>query len=153
MLNLNKTPNSNIKIQLRYDGEYYQMFGAGHNSGYSEIPEAEITNTTLATGRLVSGRRLVKIKEHFERNVPTPTAPSHSANKQYIDDKLTKKADLVDNKIPASQLPSYVDDVLEYANRSAFPATGEKGKIYIAINDDSQWRWTGTGYKKMVSSP
>lgn len=123
MLNLNKTPNSNIKIQLRYDGEYYQMFGAGHNSGYSEIPEAEITNTTLATGRLVSGRRLVKIKEHFERNVPTPTAPNHSANKQYVDDKLTKKADLVDNKIPASQLPSYVDDVLEFNTRQAFPAS------------------------------
>jgi hypothetical protein len=55
--------------------------------------------------------------------------------------------------VPANQLPSYVDDVLEFDNRSAFPATGEKGKIYIAINDDSQWRWTGTTYKKMVSSP
>jgi len=50
-------------------------------------------------------------------------------------------------------LPSYVDDVLEYNTRVEFPTTGEKGKIYIAINDDSQWRWTGTAYKKMVSSP
>lgn len=73
--------------------------------------------------------------------------------KTEVDTKLRNKADLVGGLVPANQLPSYVDDVLEYANRSAFPATGEKGKIYIAINDDSQWRWTGTDYKKMVSSP
>lgn len=73
--------------------------------------------------------------------------------KTEVDGKLGKKADLVGGLVPANQLPSYVDDVLEYANRSTFPATGEKGKIYIAINDDSQWRWTGTDYKKMVSSP
>lgn len=70
-----------------------------------------------------------------------------------VNTKLSTKADLVDWKVPSGQLPSYVDDVLEFANREVFPATGEKGKIYIAINDDSQWRWTGTGYKKMVSSP
>lgn len=73
--------------------------------------------------------------------------------KTEVDTKLRNKADLVGGLVPANQLPSYVDDVLEYANRSAFPATGEKGKIYIAVNDDSQWRWTGTDYKKMVSSP
>lgn len=88
MLNLNRTTNSNIKVFLWYDGEYYQMFGAGHNSTYGEIPEAEITNTTLATGRLVSGRRLAKIKEHFEQNVPTPTQASHAVNKGYVDGLL-----------------------------------------------------------------
>ena len=82
-----------------------------------------------------------------------PTQPKDATNKQYIDNKLNTKADLVDWKVPSSQLPSYVDDVLEYNTRAEFPATWEKGKIYIAINDDSQWRWTGTAYKKMVSSP
>ena len=86
-------------------------------------------------------------------NVGDPTGQKDATNKQYVDNKLNTKADLVAWKVPTNQLPSYVDDVLEYANRAAFPATGEKGKIYIAINDDSQWRWTGTDYKKMVSSP
>lgn len=84
------------------------------------------------------------------------TAHNHDSayyKKAETDEKLGKKADLVGGLVPANQLPSYVDDVLEYANRSTFPATGEKGKIYIAINDDSQWRWTGTDYKKMISSP
>lgn len=30
-------------------------------------------------------------------------------------------------RVPSGQLPSYVDDVLEYANFAAFPATGETG--------------------------
>ena len=61
--------------------------------------------------------------------------------------------------IPPMQLPSYVDDVLEYAATSNFPATGETGKIYIAINGASaadptkQYRWTGTAYSEITSSP
>ena len=82
-----------------------------------------------------------------------PETERDVANKKYVDNKLNTKADLVDWKVPSNQLPSYVDDVLEFDTREAFPATWEKGKIYIAINDDSQWRWTGTAYKKMVSSP
>lgn len=85
MLQLWRATNSNIKVMLRYDGQYYQMFGAGHNNTYWEIPEAEINNATLATARLLSGRRIAKMKEYFEQNVPTPSAPNHSANKQYVD--------------------------------------------------------------------
>jgi len=91
-----------------------------------------------------------------ELNKKSNTAHNHDSayyKKTEVDGKLGKKADLINGLIPSSQLPSYVDDVLEYNTRAQFPTTGEKGKIYIAINDDSQWRWTGTGYKKMVSSP
>jgi hypothetical protein len=43
-------------------------------------------------------------------------------------------ATLESGKVPAEQLPSYVDDVLEYKDRSVFPSTGEIGKIYVAVN-------------------
>lgn len=62
-------------------------------------------------------------------------------------------------RIPASQLPSYVDDVLEYPAREDFPATGEGGKIYIAVNQGTAanptvwWRWTGTTYVDIPPSP
>lgn len=62
-------------------------------------------------------------------------------------------------RIPASQLPSYVDDVLEYATTAQFPATGETGKIYIAINQGTaanptrQYRWTGSVYAEINPSP
>ena len=65
---------------------------------------------------------------------------------------LTTKADLVGGKVPASQLPAYVDDVLEFANLSYFPATGESGKIYIAIDTNLTYRWGGSSYVVMSSS-
>ena len=49
-------------------------------------------------------------------------------------------------KVPSAQLPSYVDDVLEYDNKTGFPATGETGKIYVSKNDNKTWRWSGTTY-------
>lgn len=55
-------------------------------------------------------------------------------------------------KVPSSQLPSYVDDVLEYDNKTAFPATGETGKIYISKNDNKTWRWSGTAYVEISAS-
>ena len=60
--------------------------------------------------------------------------------------KLEGKANLVDGKIPADELPSYVDDVIEYANRNAFPATGEEGKIYVALDTGYTYRWSGSTY-------
>lgn len=97
-----------------------------------------------------------KAEVSAELNKKSNTAHNHDSayyKKTEVDGKLGKKADLINGIIPSSQLPSYVDDVLEFDTREAFPATWEKGKIYIAINDDSQWRWTGSAYKKMVSSP
>ena len=55
--------------------------------------------------------------------------------------------------VPASQLPSYVDDVLEFASAAAFPVTGETGKIYVAINTNSQYRWSGSQYIQLSASP
>lgn len=59
---------------------------------------------------------------------------------------LNNKADLVAGKIPASQLPAYVDDVLEFANLSAFPVTGETGIIYVALDTNFTYRWGGSAY-------
>lgn len=61
-------------------------------------------------------------------------------------------ASLVDGKVPASQLPSYVDDVLEYANTAAFPATGEAGKIYVAMDTNKVYRWSGSAYVEISAS-
>lgn len=55
-------------------------------------------------------------------------------------------------KIPESQLPSYVDDVLEYANLSSFPITGESGKIYVAQNTNLTYRWSGSDYIEISPS-
>ena len=56
-------------------------------------------------------------------------------------------------KIASTYLPSYVDDVLEYATFSALPATGESGKIYIVQDKNWEYRWSGTQYIRIVASP
>lgn len=61
-------------------------------------------------------------------------------------------ATLENGKIPQSQLPSYVDDVLEFANRSAFPISGESGKIYVALDTNLTYRWSGSEYVEISQS-
>src|SRR4029077_17544023 len=56
-------------------------------------------------------------------------------------------------KVPAAQLPSYVDDVLEYANLAAFPATGTVGVIYVALDTGKIYRWSGSAYVEISPSP
>ena len=57
-----------------------------------------------------------------------------------------------DGKVPASQLPSFVDDVIEAANFAALPETGEAGKIYVTLDDNKTYRWGGTAYAEVSAS-
>ena len=54
--------------------------------------------------------------------------------------------------VPSSQLPSYVDDVLEYPSLGDFPSTGEEGKIYVTKDTNLTYRWSGTGYVEISKS-
>lgn len=55
-------------------------------------------------------------------------------------------------KVPSAQLPSFVDDVLEYAAKVNFPAVGEAGKIYLDLATNLAWRWSGTVYVEISPS-
>lgn len=55
-------------------------------------------------------------------------------------------ASRISGTIAAANLPSYVDDVLEYASLSKFPTTGESGKIYTALDTNKIYRWSGSAY-------
>lgn len=61
----------------------------------------------------------------------------------------TDIASLVSGKIPSTQLPSYVDDVIEGFTLAAFPAIGEIGKIYVALDTNLTYRWSGSAYISM----
>lgn len=58
----------------------------------------------------------------------------------------TLSASKISGTISSSNLPSYVDDVLEYDSLSKFPTTGEAGKIYTAKDTNKIYRWSGTAY-------
>jgi phage-related tail fiber protein len=65
-------------------------------------------------------------------------------------------------QVPASQLPSYVDDVLEGYYKSADGKfykeaaytnliAGETGKIYVSLDTNKTYRWTGTTFVYITS--
>lgn len=54
-------------------------------------------------------------------------------------------------KVPSTQLPSYVDDVIEVTNFASLPGTGETGKIYVTLDTNKVYRWSGTVYVEIVS--
>ena len=64
-------------------------------------------------------------------------------------------------KVPSSQLPSYVDDVIEgYYYNSKFykesthttEITGESGKIYVDLTSSKTYRWSGSAYAEISAS-
>lgn len=64
---------------------------------------------------------------------------------------VSSKVSIVDvsklsGQIAAANLPSYVDDVLEYSSLSKFPTKGEAGKIYTATDTNKIYRWSGSAY-------
>ena len=54
--------------------------------------------------------------------------------------------------VPQANLPSYVDDVLEYNGQSNFPEEGETGKIYVDTSTNRTYRWGGSSYVEISSS-
>ena len=69
-----------------------------------------------------------------------------------LQNALDLKANLVGGKVPASELPSYVDDVVEVANYAALPTTGETGKIYVTLDNNKIYRWSGSVYIEIAAN-
>lgn len=76
--------------------------------------------------------------------------PENSSNKNAANGYAGLDAN---GKVASAQLPSYVDDVEEYANAAALPATGETGKIYVTLDDNQIYRWSGSVYVTISPSP
>ncbi len=99
-------------------------------------------------------------------NLADPTLAQHAVTLSYLETELNGNYVHVNevgaangiaplnasSKIDATYLPSYVDDVLEYANLAGFPGTGEQGKIYVAIDTNKTYRWSGSVYIEISSS-
>ena len=63
-----------------------------------------------------------------------------------LENAVGKKADIVNGRVPMSQLPEGLDDYQEYPSRASFPNPGQSGMLYLAIDTGKTWRWTGTTY-------
>lgn len=56
------------------------------------------------------------------------------------------------SKIDTTYLPAYVDDVLEYANFGSLPGTGTTGVIYVTLDNNYTYRWSGSAYVRVGAS-
>ena len=142
-LTLTRTDDGAVAVSL--DGRYLQSFTETdptvplHVKG---ITETNISNwnTAYGWGDHASEGYLTSFTE---------TDPVFLAQKGVAEGVATLDSA---GKVPANQLPSYVDDVLEYADLNGFPATGETGKIYVAIDTNKTYRWTGTVYVEIANT-
>lgn len=55
-------------------------------------------------------------------------------------------------RVPSAQLPAGIDDVLEYANFASLPVTGASGLIYVTLDDNKTYRWSGSAYVEISAS-
>ena len=61
-------------------------------------------------------------------------------------------ASAINGTISSANLPSYVDDVIEYNGTSSFPDVGETGKIYVDTATNQTYRWGGSDYVSIGKS-
>lgn len=124
--------------KLRFNGTDYNVKDASaptrkFNNAYSKTGNLPITSddtTQTAIGKL-------------ENNIIPKSAKGTANGVAELD---------ANGKVPSSQLPSYVDDVLEYSAKSSFPATGESGKIYVDTTTNKTYRWSGSAYVEISES-
>lgn len=136
----------------------------------SGITPSEISTQRLTTNKKVSikadGEIVVNTNGNFEASIkatnltaninielPNKSAGTYTLATTDIIGAANGLAELDGTgKVPSSQLPSFVDDVVDYANLAAFPVTGESGKIYIALDTNLTYRWSGSVYVEISPS-
>lgn len=140
--------------------------GGGGTTDYSALNNKPTINNVTLTGNKTSSDLGLQSTLTFD------TAPTSQSNNPVtsdgIYDALTNKVNTsaigaasgvaeldASGHVPSSQLPAYVDDVVEgyYYNNVFYedashtiPITGETGKIYIDLPNNLSYRWTGSGY-------
>ena len=163
--------------------------GSTHEIISTQSPDITVTLTNESTsGVIVTFNNYVPeslrvLATNIDYTTPyTPLYDGSPATKKYVDDKSQELGVYVDSnfldvsqkgsangvasldntgKVPSSQLPSYVDDVIEgyyyggkFYTDSAHTQliTPETGKIYVDINTSKAYRWSGSTYVEISQS-
>ena len=120
----------------------------GHTHDDRYYTETEV-NTKLATKSNTGHTHTKSEITDLATWARADTKPSYNFSE--IDGSVDVTRQL-SGKIPEANLPSYVDDVLEYNSKSNFPKSGETGKIYVDISTNLTYRWGGSAYVEISPS-
>ncbi len=140
--------NSGLDADLLdgHEGSYYQPATNAittENIGTQNVASAlKLTNASRINGILFDGSKDITI------NAVDSTSRIATTEKGVANGVATLDANGV---VYSTQLPSYVDDVLEYDDISLFPENGERNKIYVAKDNNKTYRWSGSTYVYITS--
>lgn len=120
----------------------------GHVTGTTNVAASDITGligTPSLTGHTHTKSEITDLADWVKAN----SKPSYNFNEIGGTVDVTKQ---LNGTIPSANLPSYVDDVLEYNKKTNFPTTGETGKIYVDTSTNLTYRWGGNSYVEISPS-
>lgn len=132
--------------------------------GLSQVDNTSDMNKPISTA---TQEALDKITSDVESHTTNKSNP-HEVTKEQVglsnvtNDAQVKRSEMgvasgiatldESGKIPSSQLPSFVDDIIEADSLDEFPEVGEAGKIYLAKDTNIIYRWSGSKYVEVSSS-
>ena len=168
------TKYSHPRFTAKTSGFYkIDVNNEGHVTGTTNVAKSDITELIGGTPSLEGHTHDDRYYTETEVNtkLATKSNTGHTHTKSEITDLATwARADTkpsynfseidgsvdvtrqLSGKIPEANLPSYVDDVLEYNSKSNFPKSGETGKIYVDISTNLTYRWGGSAYVEISPS-
>ena len=122
--------------------------------GSGKVPEAQLPEKAIRVYDLTPYAKSEDIKKTYATKQEVSAGKlNYTAENAANKGKANGYASLGgDGKVPADQLPSYVDDVLEFTSKSNFPSKGEKGKIYVDLSTENIYRWSGSAYTEISPS-
>lgn len=122
--------------------------------GTGKVPEEQLPEKAIREYDLTPYAKSEDIKQtYLDKDYFADTLNLFEQAFNNINNSISECVRLDKNgKVPAEQLPSYVDDVLEFASKSNFPSTGEKGKIYVDLSTENIFRWSGSAYIEIAPS-
>jgi hypothetical protein len=136
-------------------GDHVDLLNKGTNT-HAQI-DTHIANTSNPHAVTKTQVGLSNVDNTSDLNKPISTATQTALNLKINSSLIGANSGVASldsgGKVPSAQLPSFVDDVLEFASLASFPGTGETGKIYVALDTNKTYRWSGSAYVEISASP
>ena len=139
-----------------------EQVGLGNvdNTSDKDKPISDATQKALDT---IKTETNTLIESHIaDKNNPHQVTKEQVGLSEVTNDAQVKRSEMgvaggvatldQDGKVPSSQLPSFVDDVIEVDSYDNLPTTGETGKIYVTKDTNLTYRWSGTKYTEISAS-